>query len=122
MVHRCEFGPKAKLKQPNLDPGSHNPRQIFSSYKCSDSQSTCNFDRISRVAERSVKAFPFYFPNNCKSVVVANLILKEGIPDIFRDSRRSLNIVFAFLVALSTDAIVEHVPIVPDWSQIARAN
>jgi len=87
---------------------------MFSSYKCSDSQSTCNFDRISRVAGRSVKAFPLYFPNNFLSVVVANLILKEGIPDIFRHSRRGLNIVFAFLVAPTTDAIVEHVPIVLD--------
>jgi len=50
------------------------------------------------------------------------MILKEGIPNIFRDSRRGLNIVFAFLVAPSTDAIVEHVPIVPDYSQSAREN
>jgi len=95
---------------------------MFSSYKCSDLQSTCNFDRISRVAGRPVKAFQFQFPNNCKSVVVANLILKEGIPDIFHDSGRSLNIVFRFLVALSIDAIVEYVPIIPDYSQSARAN
>jgi len=49
-------------------------------------------------------------------------MLKEGIPDIFRDSGSSLDIVFTFLVALSIDAIVEHVPIIPDYSQSARAN
>ena len=56
------------------------------------------------------------------SVVVTDLIVKEGILDIFRDSRRSLDIVFTFLVALSIDAIVEHIPIIPDYSQSAREN
>jgi len=49
-------------------------------------------------------------------------MLKEGIPDIFRESGSSLDIVFRFLVALSIDTIVEHVPIVPDYSQSAREN
>ena len=52
-------------------------------------------------------------PSRIQSVVT-NPVIKEGITDVFSNSGHSLNIVLRFLVALGTDAIVQHVPGVPD--------
>jgi len=53
------------------------------------------------------------FPAAAEVLFVTNLIVKEAVLDIFRDSRCSLNIIFTYLVARSIDTIVEHVSIVP---------
>jgi hypothetical protein len=45
--------------------------------------------------------------------VVTNLIVEEGIPDIFHHFRHSQNVILRFLVAFDTDATVEHAPVVP---------
>jgi len=113
------------VKEQNQHPGSHDPRQIrsLSSPKYSDSQSTCNSDHISRVVGRSVKVSHLLsFPAVAEVLLVTNLIVKEAVLDIFRDSRCSLNIIFTYLIARSIDTIVEHVSIVPYWSQSAREN
>jgi hypothetical protein len=54
------------------------------------------------------------------SFVVTHLVLEEGVPDIFRHSGHSLNVVLTFLVSLGVDAIVERVPVIPDQPESAR--
>ena len=49
-----------------------------------------------------------------------NLVVEEGIPDIFCDSGHSLNITLTFLVALGADAVVKHVRILPDRPESTR--
>ena len=48
--------------------------------------------------------------------VATDLIINEGITDVFSNLGRSLNIVLAFLVALGVYAVVQHVSGVPDES------
>jgi len=80
----------------------------------SDSQSTCNYDGILRVAGRSVKDMLILVALLSREGLVTNLIVKDSISDIFHDYGHSLNIFFVFLVALGIETIVEHVSTIPD--------
>ena len=48
-----------------------------------------------------------------------NLIVKEGIPDVFHYSRYSLNIIFTFLIPHNVHTIVECAPTISDKPESA---
>ena len=52
--------------------------------------------------------------------VATNLIVEKSVPDIFRHSGYSLNIVLTFLIPLGVYAVVERIPIVPDQDKSAE--
>lgn len=43
-----------------------------------------------------------------------NLVVEDGISDVFHDSGHSLDITLAFPEARSVDAIVQLIPVIPD--------
>jgi len=53
-------------------------------------------------------------------VVATHSVLEECIPDILPYSGHRQDIALAFLVALNADAVVEHVPVVPNQLKGAR--
>ena len=48
------------------------------------------------------------------------MVLEEDIPDIFRHSGCSLDVILTFLVGQGVDTIIERVPIIPNWPESAR--
>ena len=55
--------------------------------------------------------------NSYISLATTNLVVEDGVPDVFRDSGNSLNIVLAFFVILSIDAIAKNVAVILDQSE-----
>ena len=53
------------------------------------------------------------------NLISTDLIIEEGIPDILRDFRHSLNVTSTFLVALGVSAIAERVALVSDFPESA---
>jgi len=54
------------------------------------------------------------------SSAATNLIVEEGVPDVFCDSGCSLNIVWTIFVALDVDAGAERVSLIPNQREGTR--
>lgn len=50
-------------------------------------------------------------------LVTTNLVVKEGVPDIFRHVGHSLDVILTLLVPPGVDAFVERIPTVPDLAE-----
>ena len=81
-----------------------------------------NSVHILPVAGRPVKASRFQRHDSHVSLVTTNLVVEEGIPNLFCNSRHGLDIVLTFLVVLDVDAIAKHVGLIPDQPEGAGGN
>ena len=54
------------------------------------------------------------------NLVATNLVVKDGVLNILRDSRDGLDIVATFFVTLDADATIERVRLILDLPQITK--
>ena len=65
------------------------------------------------------QAIQFQSHNSYTGHAATNLVVEESVPDVVRDSGRSLNIVLTFSVVLGIDAIAENIALILDLPESA---
>ena len=93
---------------------------VCSTHRFNYSQYVCSFDHILPVAgpsARSIQDLVAQLEN--MRFVTTNLIVKEGIPNVFHHSRYSLNIILTLFIPHNVHTIVERAPTISDKPESA---